>query len=128
VAAEKGRGVILHWGGSPILGVREKGLKLDGNAINVTSDEDNGWQTLLTVSDENKVEVSVSGVAKDNRLKTDWFAGDRTKPLSMEWADAKELAGTFFLASYSEKQGYKDAVTFDATFTSHGTPTFTSYS
>lgn len=127
MAAEKGRGVIFHWGDNPILGVREKGIKLDGNPINVSSDEDNGWQVLLTVQDENKVEVTISGVTKDSILKTDWFAGNRTKRISIEWADLKELTGNFFLSSYSEKHPYKDAVTFDATFTSTGVPTFSAY-
>lgn len=123
-----GRNVVLTWGGDEIPGVREKGVKLDGAPIDVSSDEDNGWATLLSEASENKVEIALSGVTKSPHLKADWFAGTRTKTLVMEYPDGRVLSGTFMISAFSEKTPYKDAVTFDATLMSNGPVTFTPYS
>ncbi len=128
MAATVGRNVVLTWGGDEIPGCREKGIKLDGTPVDVSSDEDNGWMTLLTEPGEKKVEVSISGVTKTPHLQADWFAGTRTKAVSITYPDGRELAGTFFLASFSEKAPYKDAVTFEAVLQSSGIVTFTPYS
>lgn len=129
MAAEAGRNITFGWGtGSPqpeIAGVREKGVSLAGEAIDVSSDENNGWRTLLALAAENQVEISLSGVTKDKTLKTDWFAGNRTKPGKLTYEDGGIIAGTFFLAEFSEKGSYKDAVTFEAKLMSSGVVTYT---
>ena len=129
MAASVGRNVSFGWGDdSPqeeIAGVREKGVSLAGEAIDVTSDENNGWRTLLTVPAENQVEISLSGVTKDDTLKSDWFAGTRTKIATLTYDDGGIITGTFYLADYSEKGSYKDAVTFEAKLMSSGVVTFT---
>lgn len=126
--ANIGRNIVLEWGGDEIPGCREKGVKVDGAAVDVSSDEDNGWMTLLEVAGENKVEISLSGVTKSPHLQADWFAGTRTKTVSITYPNGRELSGTFFLASYSSKAPYKDAETFEATLQSSGPVTFTPYS
>ncbi len=123
-----GRKIVLTWGGAEIKGVREKGIKLDGTPIDVTSDEDNGWQTLLSYHGEKKVEISIAGVTKDPHLKADWFAGDTMKAVTITYPDGREMAGTFLMTNFSEKGPYKDATTFDATLMSSGRITFTPYS
>ena len=128
MAAYVGRSVIMEWGGDEIPGVREKGVKLDGTPVDVTSDEDGGWATLLTVAGENKVEISISGVTKSPHLKADWFAGTRTKTLTLTYPDGRELSGSFFLSSFTEKKPYKDASTFEAVLMSSGMVAFTPYS
>lgn len=128
MAANVGRSVIMVWGADEIPGVREKGVKLDGTPVDVTSDEDGGWATLLTIAGENKVEISISGVTKSPHLKADWFAGTRTKALSLTYPDGRELSGSFFLSSFTEKMPYKDAMTFEATLMSSGMVAFTPYS
>lgn len=128
MTAYVGRSVILTWGGDEIPGVREKGVKLDGAPVDISSDEDGGWMTLLTVAGENKVEISLSGVTKSPHLKADWFAGTRTKTASLTYPDGRELSGTFYLATFTEKKPYKDAATFEATLQSSGEVNFTPYS
>lgn len=125
-----GRRIILLWGGDEIPGVREKGIKLDGAPIDVSSEEDGGWATLLSGGDvsERKVEISLSGVTKSQHLKADWFAGTIEKAISITYPDGREMSGTFQLSSYSEKGPYKDATTFEATLMSSGMVTFTPYS
>lgn len=125
MAAAAGRSVAFVWNGAAVLGVREKGVSLNGEEINVTSDEDSGWQTLLTISGEKNLEISLSGVTKDRRLKDDWFAGTRTRTATLTYTDGTVISASFFLASFKEGNPYKDAQTFDAMLKSTGTVTYT---
>lgn len=125
MAAQAGRTISLTWNGSAPLGVRQKDIAFNGEEINVTSDEDNGWQTLLTISGERNVEITVSGVVKDRRFKDDWAAGTRTRTAVLTAADGTIISGSFFLSAYKEGAPYNDAVTFDATLKSTGEVSYT---
>ena len=124
--AAAGRQVLLTWNGLQLLGVREKGVTLNGEPINVTSDEDNGWRTLIPdVPNEDAVEIKLSGVTKDDRLKTDWFARTRTRTAVFTYPNGAIISGTFMMASFSEGIPYNNALTFETTLMSHGVVTFT---
>jgi predicted secreted protein len=129
MVASVGRAITLFWGDdSPAVeigGVREKGIELNGEAIDITSDDDNGWRTLLTVPAENQINISLSGVSKDDTLKTDWFAGNRTKQATITFADGGTIVGTFYLATYSETGTYNEATVFEASIQSSGVIVFT---
>lgn len=122
-----GRSIALLWGASPIKGIREKGITLNGEAINTTSDEDGGWRKLLEVSAEDSVDIALSGITKDHILKAAYFGGgsSRTAVTSLTYPDGAVLTGTFYLANYSETGTYNDATTFSATLNSSGEVTFT---
>lgn len=124
-----GRKIVLEWGDEEILGVREKGVSCAGEPVDLTSDEDNGWRTLLAnEAGQNQIEISISGVVKSNALRADWFAGTRTKTATIRYPDGGEVSGTFFLASYNETGPYNDATTFEGTLQSSGEITYTNYS
>lgn len=129
-----GREIELLWGGAPIKGCREKGIALNGEPVNISSDEDNGWRKLLSREGadndaaENMVDVSVSGVTKSPYLKRDWFSGARQKTVSITYPNGDVLSGTFHLASYTDTGTYNDATTFEATLQSSGEVDFTPYS
>ena len=125
-----GRKVVFEWGGSEIPGVREKSATLNGEPVNITSDEDDGWQKLDESGEagENNVEISLSGVTKNDVLKADWFAGNRTRTATFQYPNGSAITGTFFLASYTEGLPYNDAATFEATFQSNGVVTYAAYS
>jgi len=125
MAAMKGRDVAFTWNSQAVTGVREKGLSLNGEPINITSGEDNGKRTLLSASAEDEVNISLSGVTKDRILMTDWFAGTRTRTVLMTYADGSTISGSFFLSTYSDTGPYNDAVTFEAELVSTGTITYT---
>jgi predicted secreted protein len=124
-----GRDVAFQWGGnSPgdsIPGVREKGIEINGEPVDVTSDENLGWRTLLTEPGQKEVTVSVSGVTKNDRLKADWFANRRTQPIIITYPDGAILTGTFYMASYTDTGPYNDATTFEAEFQNSGEVTYT---
>jgi predicted secreted protein len=129
MAARVGRKIKFKWGTAAPLaeipGVREKGVTLNGEAIDTTADDNNGWRELLADAAQNQVDVSLSGVTKSHVLKADWFGGTRTKLAEIEYDDGAKIAGTFFLSNYAETGVYNDAATFEATLMSTGVVTYT---
>lgn len=120
MAGFAGREIELTWDSNPIDGVREKGISLNGEPINVTSDEDDGKQTLLDISAEDSVTITISGVTKSSDLRDDWFSGSRTATATLTYPDGYSITGTFFLSTYEETGTYNDATTFTATLNSSG--------
>lgn len=121
-----GRSIQFKWNGAAIKGIREKGITCNGEAINVTSDEDGGWRTLLDVSAEDSVDISLSGVTKDEVLAKAYFQGQRTGTATLTYPNGRVIEGTFFLSSYAETGPYNNATTFTATLQSaDGALTFT---
>ena len=128
MAANAGREVDFKWNGLPLLGVREKNIAFNGEPINVTSDEDQGWRTLIPdVPNENQIDITLSGVSKDTRLRTDWFAGTRTRTAAFTYPNGDVITGTFMISAYSEGNPYNDATTFECTLQSTGIVTYTPY-
>jgi predicted secreted protein len=129
----KGRAIAFTWGddgGDPatpfqIPGVREKGVALNGEPVDVSADDSSGWRELLDVAAENQVDLSLSGVTREDQLKQDWFGGNRTKAVTITYPDGGVIAGDFYLANYNETGTYNDAVTFDAELQSTGVVTYT---
>lgn len=122
-----GRAIDFTWDGDPILGVRTKTLALNGSAVDVTSDESNGWRKLLDLSGEDTVDITLAGVTKDTVLMDAWFASpdERTKNVSIEYPDGRTITGSFRLVTYTDTGPYKDATTFSATIQSTGPITYT---
>ena len=124
-----GRTLTLEWGAdSPatIAGIREKSVALNGNPVDVTSDENNGWRELLEESGENQVNISFSGVTKDgDRLRDAWFNGDRMAAATIDYPDGGSLTGQFLLATFNETGTYNDAITFEGELQSSGVVTYT---
>lgn len=121
MVANAGREVDFLWNGLPLLGVREKNIAFNGEPINVTSDEDEGWRTLIAdVAAENQVDITLSGVTKDTRLKIDWFAMTRTRSASFTYPNGDVISGTFMISAFSEGVPYNDAITFECTLQSTG--------
>lgn len=126
MAAFKGRLLIAKWGGTSLGGVREKSLQLNGERIDISSDDDAGWQKLHdTEAAQKEVQVTISGVSKDNVLRSDWFNGTNcVRVLELDYPDGGIITGTFHLESFSETGTYNDAVSYEATFRSSGAITF----
>lgn len=120
-----GRDLELTWNGNAIAGVREKGVTINGEPIDVTSDDDDGWRKLLTTPGQKQVDISVSGVTKGHVLKADWFANNRQRTATITYPDGDTITGTFHLVDYVETGTYNDATTFEANLQSSGAVTYT---
>lgn len=125
MAAEYGRKVSFTWDGSSIPGIREKGLTIGGEAVNVTSDEDSGVQQLLSEDAEVNHEITLSGVTKDTTLRQAKANGNIQATVTLTYTNGYEISGTFNLSEYTETQPYNEAVTFEATLMSTGSVTHT---
>lgn len=122
----KGRSMILRIGAVPVAGVRTKSFNVNGSPIDVTTDDDSGWRKLLDEPGEKTVDMSVSGVTKDDVLLQHGLNNlDRVITLSLVRPDGGSIDGEFFVASYSETGEYNGAVSFEASFQSTGTITYT---
>jgi len=125
MAANTGRAVTFLWGGSAVLGIREKGVTVNGEPIDITSDEDSGWRLLLSDAvGERSVDISISGVTKDHRFLADLMGGTYQRAVVITWPNGATLSGTFQVASTSRGIPYKEAETFDASLQSSGAVTF----
>ena len=122
----KGRKIRVRWKGEHILGVREKGVALAGEPVDITSDDDDGWRRLAHENGaaQKNVDVSVSGITKQSVLKEDWIAGETDGELIIEYPTGHELSGTFVLVNYTDTGPYNDATKFEASFQNSGVVVF----
>jgi predicted secreted protein len=121
MAALVGRKVTLTWGGVVIDGCREKAVALNGEPVDITSDDDLGWRTLLEDDPaENQINLSVSGVTKSQALKASWFTNARMGEAIFTYPDGTTITGQFYLGSFTETGPYNDALTFEAELQSSG--------
>lgn len=134
MVAMVGRTLKLFWGDdSPqelVAGVREKGITVNGEAVDITSDDSNGWRALLDVAQVNSVNIPVSGVLTNDTLRADWFAGASTegrrmRAMTLQYPDGATVSGIFYLQEYSETGNHDGEVTFEATFNSNGAVVYT---
>lgn len=114
MVADVGRNIDFTWNAIAVTGVRQKSIAIAGEPIDITSDENSGWRTLLTVAGQNEVSLTLAGVTKSNTLIADWFAGTRTRAVVITYPDGGTITGNFFLASYTDTGPYNDAITFEA--------------
>lgn len=127
MAANVGRNLKLKTGSTVIAGVRTKGVSINGEPIDVTTDDDAGYRTLLAEAGQMALDISVDGITKDNELRAA-MASDTTLTLtgaSLEYPNGDTITGTFLLVSLEETGAYNDAVTFTASLQSSGQWTYT---
>lgn len=115
-----GRTIIVRQGGEQIAGIRTKTLTFEGEPIDVTSDENDGWRTLLSTYGTRGLTASVEGVTKSHQLKVAALSQQVITELTFTWPDGFEVIGDFALANYAETGEYTDAATFSCEFRSSG--------
>ena len=105
-----------------IAGVRTKGVTINAEPIDVTTDDEDGYRTLLQDPATRSVDLSVEGVTKDDDLRAVIVAGGAQAIgiTSLEYPDGSYLVGNFYMASLEETGEYTDAMTFSASLQSSG--------
>ena len=129
MAEQLGRDLVLvkgssgGTGGTAIAGVRVKGLAINNEIVDITSDDSNGWRESLAEPGQKSLEITVSGVSDDRVMLAAAMSGsDVSDEYMLTWADGADVYGTFMIASYSDE--YNNAVTFEATLQSSGSVTY----
>jgi predicted secreted protein len=121
-----GKDWLLTWNGASIGGVRTKNITVNGEALDVSDDDSNGWREIWPEAGEMTVEITLSGLVKDQRLQPAAYDPEsRIHAVTLTGYDGSVIAGNFYLQSYTQGLEYKGYPTFDATLMSTGVVTFT---
>ena len=134
MAGHSSRDLTIDWDSTTLANVQSKSFSINAEPVEVTTDDDNGWRTLLDDPGVRSIEVSVSGIADDEAVLADIMAANdltlalsATLPTSL--SNAGTVAGTFFVTNFEMNGGGPDgAVEFSATFQSSGEVTYTASS
>ena len=127
MAANIGRNFKIKRGVTTIASIRSKSFSFAGESVDITTDDDAGFRTLLTEEGQKSIDLSVSGLTTDAVLRVAAIGGTdlMLTDVNLLWPNGDTLTGNFFLSSFSESGEYKDAVTFDASLQSSGAWTYT---
>ena len=134
MAGAASRLLLIKKGGTTLAGINSKSMSVGSESIDVTTDEDAGYRTLLDVAGVETLDISGSGVTKDSLLRGLILTGgsklfnDITleyPPVGAEVTGAT-ISGDFYMGSFSETGGSSDgAIEFDVALQSSGAWTFT---
>lgn len=119
MVARTGKDTVLVWDGITIC-TREKTLTINGENIDVTDGCSDGWQEVLEESGVRSVEITVSGLDKDDVLLGRSINGPFIAAATYTRASGAEISGNFRMSGFSNGEPYNEAATFEATFTSTG--------
>lgn len=115
-------------GGAAVAGVRSKTINLNNEPVIITSDDDNGFRTILPDDPaERSIDFDAEGVLKDDALIALAAAGGEflISEYTMEITGIGSFTGDFFFGNISLGAPYNEAVTFTANIQSSGEYTYT---
>ena len=134
MAAAASRDLIIKKNAIRWLGITSKGVSIAKEAIDITSDEDNGFRTLLDDVGSKTLDISFSGVTKDTTIRTliNTDGSQLYTDITVEFppvgaqTTGDTISGSFFLNSVSETGGDSNGtISFDGALQSSGEWTYT---
>jgi TP901-1 family phage major tail protein len=130
MAGFNGRSLTIDWDSVTLVGVRTRGVTNTNEMVDVTTDDDSGWRTLLATPGVKSVEVTVGGISSDEVLLAEFYNALTTGEtlqidLPSSLANPGNISGTFHLASFEVTGEHDGSVEFSSTFQSSGTVTYT---
>lgn len=127
MAGANGRALLIDWDAVTLVGVRTKGYTFTNDMVDVTTDDDDGWRTLLADPGLRSMEVTVGGISSDQVLISEVTKASITgETLTVQLPTTTgTLAGLFFISSFEQTGEHDGAVEFSATFMSSGAITYT---
>ena len=121
-----GRKATITKGATTIAAIRTRTVSINNEPVDITSDDDNGFRTLLQDPGTKTLDLSIEGVAKDATLLTSVMSTtDIIETLSILFPTIGTIAGDFVVASFEVAAPYNEAATFTASLQSSGAFTFT---
>ena len=115
-------------GGAAVIGLRTKTINLNNEPIDITSDDDDGFRTLLEDDpSERSIDFTAEGILKDAALIELAAAGGAMliEEYEMDIPGIGKFTGDFYFGSIEIGAEYQEAVTFSAEIQSSGEFTFT---
>lgn len=133
MAGFNGRDFTFDWDSSTLVGVRTRGVTMSNEMVDVTTDDDSGWRTLLATPGVKSIEVTISGISSDEVLIAEFFNASTTGEtlqgdLPSSLNSPGNFSGTYHLSSFEINGEHDGAVEFSATFMSSGEVTYTASS
>lgn len=127
MAGANGRALTIDWDSTTLVGVRTRGYTITNDYVDVTTDDDDGWRTLLANPGVRSVEATAGGISSDQVLIAEMMKANITgEPLTIQLPTTTgTLAGTFLVSSFEQTGETDGAVEFSATFMSSGEVTYT---
>lgn len=125
MAGFNGTAFTFDWDSVTLVGVRTRSLTVSNEYVDVTTDDSNGWKTLLSDPSIRSVEVTVGGILTNEALLADVMAANISgKPLTAKLPTALSTQGTldgdYLITSYGQEASYDGSVEFSVTFASTG--------
>lgn len=130
MSALVGRKVYIRKGsGSPqvlVAAARTKSLTMNGAPIDISSDDDSGYRTLIeTDAATRSLDMSIEGVTKNADFLNQLASGNFVDDYEIEIQGVAIINGSFFLTSCAINAPYNEATTFTAELQSTGSFTVT---
>jgi TP901-1 family phage major tail protein len=127
MAGANGRALTIDWDGTTLVGVRTKGYTITNDYVDVTTDDDDGWRTLLADPGLRSVEVTAGGISSDQVILAEIMTANITgETLTVQLPTTNgTLAGDFLCSSFEQSGEHDGPVEFSATFMSNGEVTYT---
>lgn len=126
--------LLVKKAGTALLGVNAKTISAASASIDVTTDEDLGFRCLLDVAGLETLDISGSGVTKDELLRQLALTGGSKllTDITIEYpkvgtqTTGDSISGDFYFSSFNETGGSSDgAIEFDFSMQSSGQWTLT---
>lgn len=108
-----------------IAAIRTKNPTIAREPIDVTSDDDDGFRTLLAEPGQRQIDLSFSGVTEDDVLLEAAAAGTPAfERLNLLFPSGATIEGDFFFNNLSVTGEYNQSVTFEGEMQSSGAWTY----
>lgn len=121
-----GRKAIFKKGLTTVAAVRTRSMTLGNEVVDITSDDDNGFRTMLAEPGNKTLDLTVEGVFKDATMLTVAMSGtDIMEAFSILFPSIGTIAGEFLVTSFEAGAAYNEAGTFSCSLQSSGAFTFT---
>lgn len=123
-----GRNFLIRKNSVAIASVRTKSFSWGGEAVDVTTDDQDGVRALLSDFGQEQLDISCEGLSDTQTLRDIALTIATTKMLTditLLFDNGDSISGNFLLTSYEESGTYNDAVTFSASLQSSGSWTYT---
>jgi predicted secreted protein len=126
MAAFVGRTVVVEVAGAAVAGARTKSFTIGNEPVDITSDDDSGFRTMLSIAGTKTLDMSIEGVTKDGALiALASGSSGLIEDVEITFPGIGTIAGDFFVASVELGAAYNEASTFSASLQSSGAYTYT---
>lgn len=129
MAGAASRDLLVEKNDVALLGINAKSLAIAKEPIDVTTDENNGYRTLLSKAGTKSLDISFSGVTKDTLLRSLIMTeqSQLLTDISIQYPPygsqvaGDTITGDFYFNGFTENGGGSDgAIEFDGTLQSSG--------